>query len=177
MVRRNQLVAGLVLVALGALLLVGELLGISAWRLLFPLVLVGLGVWVLARPRDLDRDHVVTQRLLGDIERSGPWEVKDEEIMSLIGDVDLDFSQASIPMGDTRIRTAGFVQDVTVRIPEGVGLAVETAGVFGELDLFGQKREVFFGSISEQSQDYLLADRRIRLDVDGFVSEVKVRRS
>ena len=177
MVRKNQLVAGLVLVALGALLLVGELLDVNAWRLLFPLVLVGLGIWVLTRPRDLGRDHAVTQRLLGDIERSGPWNVVDEEIMSLIGDVDLDLSEASIPMGDTRIRTVGFVQDVTVRIPEGVGLAVEATGVFGEVDLLGQKYEAFFGSVSEQSPDYPLADRRIRLEVDGFVSEVKIRRT
>jgi predicted membrane protein len=176
MVRKNQLVAGLVLIAVGALLLVGELFGVSGWRLLFPLILVGLGIWVLARPRNLGRDYAVTQRLLGDVERSGPWDVRDEEIMSFIGDVDLDFSQATIPMGDTRIRTAGFVQDVTVRIPEGVGLAVQATGVFAEVDLLGQKYETFFGSVSEQLPDYPLADRRIRLEVDGFVLEVKVRR-
>jgi lia operon protein LiaF len=175
MERKKQLTAGLVLIGLGALVLVASWLGVTGWRLLFPLVLIGLGIWVVVRPRDAERSGKVTQRLIGDVDRSGPWVVTDEEIVSLIGDVDLDFSQAEIPVGETRIRTAGFVQDVTVRIPAEVGVAVETTGVFAEVDLFGEKSEAFFSSVSAQSPNYRTADESIRLLVDGFVVEVKVR--
>jgi len=175
MVRKSQLTAGLVLIGVGVLLFVASLLGVSAWKLLFPLILIGLGVWVVLRPRDLDRPAKVTQHLLGDIDRSGPWVVADEEIMTLIGDVNLDFTQAEIPLGETRIRTVGFVQDITIRIPSDVGIAVETSGVFGEVNLFGEKREAFFSSIALQSESYRVADQTIRLVADGFVVEVKVR--
>jgi len=176
MERKNQLTAGVVLIGLGALLFVASWFGVSVWKLLFPLILIGLGVWVVLRPRDPDRHARVTQRFIGDVDRSGPWDVTDEEILALIGDVDLDFTQAEIPLGETRIRTAGFVQDVTVRVPEDIGVAVETSGVFAEVDLFGDKSETFFSSISTQSDGYRVADQSIRLVVDGFVVEVKVRR-
>lgn len=176
MVRKSQLTAGLVLIGLGALLFVASLFDISAWRLLVPLILIGLGAWIVVRPRDVARNAKVTQRLLGDVDRSGLWVVEDEEILALIGDVDLDLTQAEIPLGETRIRTAGFVQDVTLRVPEDVGVCVEASGVFGEVDLLGDKSEAFFAPISLRSEGYYTADHRIRLDVDGFVVEVNVRR-
>ncbi|MGB8252884.1 MAG: hypothetical protein WCF08_06685, partial [Anaerolineaceae bacterium] len=88
--RRWALGIGILVIVYGAFLLAGELFHFNGWAFFFPLLLIGLGVWLIMRPRMLGSRGQVQSRILGDINRVGVWQVVPEEIWLGIGDVVLD---------------------------------------------------------------------------------------
>ena len=64
------------------------------------MLLIFIGLWLVLRPRMSGPDTAVTQKLIGNIQRSGAWAVTNEEFNLLVGDVDLDFRNAQIPLGE-----------------------------------------------------------------------------
>ena len=172
---RTQVVIGAVIVAWGGLLLVGNLLEINIWAYVWPLFLIGLGIWLLTRsPREGRYTHVV---LLGDQRRRGAWQVRDENLLSLIGDVHLDLSSAEVPVGETTLRMQGFVNSIVVRVPDHVGLAITSTAFVTSAYVFGHKHDYIMTPYEMESDNYSEADRRVRLELLYFVADVKVRRT
>lgn len=175
MQHRGQVVLGAFLVAIGTIILLGNLLGVNLWRLFWPLLLIALGIWFILRPRMVEEGTHVTQRLLGDVRRAGPARVEDEEIFVFIGDVKLDLREAIWPEGETRLRVLGFIGDIEVRVPENVGVALSSTAFVSSVRWADQKEEGIFMPLQLQSQDYEMARQRLRLEVVHFISDIKVR--
>lgn len=173
---QNQFYLGIMIVAAGVILLLANIFRIDIGIFCWPLALILLGVFLLLRPRMVDPETTLTQKFLAEMERSGDWLVADEEMWYFVGDVDLDMSEATIPYGETRLRALGFVSDIELRVPKDVGLAVSSAAFVSDTSLFGQKEESFLSPLRFETENYKLADRKIRLDVTSFVSDIKVRR-
>jgi len=151
---RGQLVVGVVIVLLGTLLLIGNLFHINPWAFFWPLVLIGLGVWMLLRPQTLRSDGRRKGKILGDICRGGEWQVRDEEFWVLIGDIKLDMTTAQIPEGETVIRTYGFVGSIRLRVPERVGVSVSSTAFITDARMLGHKQESLLSPLHQVSDDY-----------------------
>ena len=173
---QGQLFIGIVLVLVGLMFLIGHLFDINVWAFCWPLGLILLGVWLLLRPQLVSSDTAVRQRLLGDIHRDGVWQVADEEIWIGVGDVDLDMTSADIPVGETRLRVFGFVGDVDVLVPAGVGVSVSSTAFVTDARVLGQKRDRFLAPLHLASEDYETAERKVRLETTFFVVGLKVKR-
>ena len=171
---RGQLFIGIVLILVGLVFLIGHLFDVNVWAL-WPLGLILLGVWLLLRPRLITSDVVVRQRLLGDIHRDGVWQVADEEIWIGVGDVELDMTRADIPVGETRLRVFGFVGDVDVFVPAGVGVSVSSTAFVTDGRVLGQKRDRFLSTLHLASEDYETAERKIGLETTFFVVDLRVK--
>ncbi len=66
--------------------------------------------------------------LLSGTERKGPWKpARQTKVFSVLGGVDLDYSQAEFPPGVSEIEVFALLGGVDIKVPEGVN--VETAGV------------------------------------------------
>jgi len=174
---KSQLIVGLVIVLIGVTLLIGNLFHVNLWDFFWPLVFIGLGIWMLVRPRTVKTGTKVQHRLLGDIRRAGGWQVTDEEFWILVGDIKLDMTAAQIPEGETLIRTYGFVGSIRVRVPEGVGISVSSTALVTDAKILGHKQENFLTPLHEVSDDYEAAERKIRLECSAFVADLKVRRA
>lgn len=173
---RGQVVFGTIIILLGVFFLLGNLFQVNIGRFFWPLVLIGLGVWLMAQPRLAGPDTAVTQRFFGEIDRRGPWLVENESFQMFISDVALDLTKADIPDGETRLRFSAFVSDVELFLPEDVGIAVNASGFVNEMKLDEHKEESFLGPIRYQTEDYKLAQRRVRIDTSAFINEIKIRR-
>jgi lia operon protein LiaF len=172
--KKTQIVVGVVIITWGLLLLIGNLLQINIWAYVWPLILIGLGVWLLTRPHKQGRyTHVV---LLGDQRRRGAWQVRDEDLFSLIGDVTLDLTEAEIPVGETTLRMQGFVNSVVVKVPDDVGLAITSTAFVTSAYVFGHKRDYILTPYELETDNYHEVDRRVRLELVYFVADLKVRR-
>ena len=174
---KGQLIVGLVIVLIGVMLLVGNLFHVNLWDFFWPLVLIGLGVWLLLRPRTVGTGTKVQQRLLGDIRRSGEWQVTDEEFWILVGDLKLDMTAAQIPEGETLIRSYGFVGDVKLVVPEGVGVSVSSTAFVTDAKVLGKKQDTFLATFRFASDNYETAERKIRLESTAFVTDLRIRRA
>lgn len=173
--KRGELFLGGLLVLVGAIALIDALLRVNLWAYFGPLLLIGMGVWFIVRPRLVSEGRAVAMKLIGDIKRGGAWQVSDEEIWLIVGDVDLDLSQAVIADGETRLSIYGFVGDVDLIVPEGVGLKMHSVAFVSDAKVFGGKEESFVAPYDYATPGYEEARQRLRVNTAHFVADLKVR--
>lgn len=172
---RTVLFVGLVLVVGGMLLLAGNLLNFNGWALCWPAALIALGIWFVMRPASTLPGGISSYRFIGDYHRKGPWQVVNEEISQFVGDIHLDLTQAEIQPGETRLRFSGFVGELVLTVPSGVGVSLTASAFVNDLDLFGQRRSVIFSPVDFSTPGYAAAERRLRVELTYFVADVKLR--
>ena len=166
---------GGLLILIGVLVLAGSIFDVSIWKFFWPILLILLGLWILIRPRWVSPRGPAQFLIFDNLRRKGAWQVKNEEIWSFLGDVVLDLTSAEIPVGETVYRIYGFIGDVDIIAPQGVGVSVSTAGFINEVKIFGKKQSSFLLPIEMSSEAYESAERKIRLDVAFFISDVKAK--
>ena len=172
---RFGLVLGLVFVLGGALLLAGNIFQFNAWAVCWPAALMALGGWFVYRAGHLPAGRASTFQLMGDITRSGPWQVAHEEINLVIGDIELDMTQAAILLGETRLQFSGFVNDITLFLPAGVGVSLTSTAFVSSVSFLGFKRDSILTPLDLASIDYASAERRLRVEASFFVADIKIR--
>jgi lia operon protein LiaF len=175
-VNKGTLAFGLVLVFLGVMALVGNLTGINIWAVCWPGALILVGLWLVLRPQMIASGVALEQKILGEVKRSGEWQVRDEEIWLGVGDVELDMTQAQIPSGETRLRLYGFVNGVDVLVPETVGVLVRSTAFLTDADVLGHQENRFVSTFEARSSDYEAAERKVQIEAAYFVVDLKVRR-
>jgi hypothetical protein len=173
----RQIFVGVAIIVIGLIALIGSIFDVDLGRFLCPTILILAGVWLLVRPRMVRSGTLLTTKLLGDVRRSGEWQVVEEEITLGVGDIELDMTHANIPAGETRIRAFGFVNGIRLIVPEGVGVIVSSMAFLTEAKIFDQKHTRFFAASQFASDDYETAERKVHLDLSYFVADVKVRRA
>jgi predicted membrane protein len=173
--KKWQIVLGIVLIVLGLFSLTETLFNINLGRFIGPLFLVGLGLFLILRPRREKGGVQVEMPILGDIRKTGAWEVTQHEFWWFVGENRLDFSAAAFPQGDGMIKIFGFVTDVKIILPADVGLQIESAAFVSELKLPEGKKERFLSRLNYQSPNFLQAEKRVSIETVGFVSEIVVR--
>lgn len=171
---RTQLWIGVALLAIGVLYLGAVLLQIDLRGSFWPVLLILLGVFLLLRPSfgGSGRDDF---RFFGDVVRRGPWQVTGRDFWSFIGDVKLDLTEASLPEGETVIRMTAFIGDMKIIAPSDMAIAISTSGLISDARLFGEKRDGFFAPVDMSTPGYDQAVHKLRLEVTGFISGLKVR--
>ena len=172
---QGQYHIGILLIIVGVVFLVGRILDISIWGIIWPLALMGLGLWLLLRHKHIDSDTSINQKFIGDIRREGAWQVANEEIQIFIGDIELDMTRATIPDGVTKIRIFGFIADVDIFIPRNVGLSVSTTGFITDAKVLGQKEDKFFSGVNRTSDNYEKAKQKIQLETHFFINDLTVK--
>jgi len=175
MKNHSQTYLGLAIITLGILFLIGNLTGINVWAICWPALFIMLGIWFIFRPTMSGPDARQTAMFVGEIERDGPWEVMNEEFMAFVMDVELDLTQAIIPSGETIIKVFGFVNDIELRVPAEVGIAIVPAGLVSSIKINGKEEDHFLVPATIQTENYSSAKRAIRLESYALVNEVKVR--
>jgi lia operon protein LiaF len=173
---RGQLVLGIGLVLLGIIFLLSTVFHINLWPLCWSVGLILLGVWLVLRPRLAGPNSGTEVSLLGDMRRRGIWTVRNEELWLGVGDVDLDLTEAIIPPGETTLRFFTFVSDIDIYVPKTAGVSIHAMGFVTDADLLGRDYETFFAPVEVASEGYATAECRVRIELTGFVANLKVRR-
>jgi lia operon protein LiaF len=173
---QTQLFFGLLVILIGVLFLIGNLFDVNIGVFCWPVGLILIGLWLIMRPRLAGPDTGTHFILIGDVERAGKWPVANEEFYSFIADMDLDFSKADVPLGETNVRAYGFIGDIELYVPEDVGLAVHSSAFVTSFRVIGQdKEDNFLAPLNWQSENYKLAERKIRFEGGHFIADIKVR--
>ena len=174
---QGQVLFGVLIIVIGLAFLLGSVFDVDVGGLCFPAGLILLGIWILFRPRLVGPDAARGLRVFGPMRRRGVWQVADEDIWIFVGDVRLDMTQAEIPLGETRIRVFGFVGDVRLLVPEGVGVSLSSMAFVTDARLLGQRRDGLLVPVHLTSDDYETGERKVRLETMSFVGDVRVRRA
>lgn len=173
---QGQLFFGGLFIFFGLLFLIGTVFSINIWAFCWPIGLILLGVWILLRPQ-LSPGTPVRMTPLGSVRRDGVWRVASEEHWIFVGDASFDLTRAEIPAGESTLRLFGFVNDVTLIVPQSVGVAVSSTAFVTDSNVLGQKEETFVMPYTFTSDDYASAERKVRLEATCFVASMKVKRA
>jgi lia operon protein LiaF len=172
---RFELLVGSVLLILGVVWLGGNILGVDLWSLCWPAGLILLGAWLLLRPR-LVKDGGRSQILLfGDVRRTGVWDFTNEEIWMGIGDVDLDLTRANIPIGESILRVFSFISDIDLLVPEGTAVSLTSYAFISDSKFLDRKRDSFVLPVEVESEGYLAAGQKVRVEAFGFINDIKIK--
>jgi lia operon protein LiaF len=169
------LLFGTVLILIGVMILAGSIFNVNLWNFFWPVILILLGLWLLARPRWTGAMGPENFLFFNNLRRKGTWQVKNEEIWIFLGNVLMDLTSADIPSGETVYRIYGFIGDVDLIVPQGVGVRVSSAAFINDIKVFGKKQSSILIPIEVASEAYETAERKIRLDVAFFISDVKIK--
>ena len=172
---QGQFYLGIVIVVFGVVLLIANIFDINLSILCWPMAFILLGVFLIYRPRMVAPGTQMTQRFLGEVRRSGQWQVVDEEFWYFVGDIELDMLNADIADGVTEIRTFGFVGDIDIYVPAHVGVVVDSTAFVSEVGLPEAKEENFLAPVHMQTDNYKMAQKKILLQTTCFVGDIKVR--
>lgn len=113
-------------------------------------------------------------RPIGDLRRRHKWQVSDQEIWIFVGDIELDMSEADIPLGLTTLRIYGFVGEVRIRAPREVGVAVSSWAMVTDAALWGIDKDYLFSPVDKTSPGYDSTERKIKLETYFFVVDLRV---
>lgn len=174
MQNRTTLVIGIGLVTLGVIAIFNTLFHINLWSILLPLLIIGIGLIIIFRPKTLDANTNFVFKPLGDVDFFGDWQVSPQEIWFFVGDVELDFSQAIIPDGITHIKLFSFVGDIRIREPQGAGLQVSSKAFITDSKVHGHKQDHFLTSLDYASLDYEIQSKKVVVDSWFFVGEIRI---
>lgn len=177
MQQRPEYHLGVALIFIGAIFLFAKIIGVSAWTIIWPLLLVGAGIWLIVRQNYTSDATDVNQKFIGDMVREGAWDVTDAEFRLFIGDVKLDLTTAIIPDGETKVNLFGFIGDIKITVPDSVEISVASSGMILDLKMFDEKEEKFFTSVERTSSNYEKAKKKLRIESSYFIHELKIMRA
>jgi lia operon protein LiaF len=172
---RGQLIFGGLIILFGIFLLLNNLFQINLWAYCWPAALIFIGVWLFVGPRFSGPDRDTNVLLLGDLRRNGFWTARSQDIWIGIGDVDLDYSQAELPVGETKLRIYSLIGDLDLVVPHDLGVSLDINGAVTDAKLAGGKEESFFGTVEYTSPDFLAAPKRLRVEVLSLINDVTLR--
>lgn len=172
---RGQFIFGAILLALGLISLISAIFHIDFGALCWPILLIAVGIFLVLRPRLAGPDSANEVSLIGERRRRGSWTVRNEEFWMGVGDIELDMTQATIPPGETVIRFYTFVSDTDVYVPRAVGVTIQVNGFVIDSDLLGRDYDSFLSPVEITSDNYAEAECRLRIEMTGFVANLKVK--
>jgi predicted membrane protein len=174
-VKRWQIIIGLLLIFFGILALIEALFELDLGRFVGPVILIGLGILLILRPRVAGPNVHVQMPIFGDIRKTGAWQATQHEIWSFVGSNLFDFTSAEFPEGEAKIKVVGFVNDITVVLPEDVGLSIKSHAFIAEFKDQEGKQERFISAFEYQSPNFSAAEKRVQLHAVSFVAEMRVK--
>lgn len=172
--KRWQIMFGVALIFLGIMALFEVFFEVDLWRFIWPLILVGLGLLLIFRTQMAGPQVHFLTPILGDLRRSGSWEVTNQEIWWFVGTNRLDFTDAVFPDDEVTIKIFGLVAEVKIILPEDVGMRVGSTAFVSEFKGFEGTDERFLSSLNYQSPGYDDKDKRVNLQTVAIVSEIRV---
>jgi predicted membrane protein len=175
--KRWQIFLGVGLIFLGILIILDTIFSINIWGILGPLLLIGLGLLIILRPRKVDTNTDFVMAFIKDDHKKGIWLVKSQETWCFVGSHKLDFTEAEIPEGVSIIKIYAFVEDLKVISPPNLGVEIQTNGIYSELKSPIGKKEQFFGELDFYSENYQESNKKIVIAIHAIVSEVVIKHS
>ena len=177
MTKRTQIIVGVAILLFGLAALLATVYKINIWALCWGIGLILLGVMILMRPRLTTPGSRAKFWFIADFNRSGDWQVQNEEIWTFVSDGKFDLTSANLPAGETKIRIVAFVSDSVLIVPEDVGISISLTSFYNEVRFLGDRVDSFVAPLTQASDGYDLAERKILLETVCYFSEVKIRRA
>lgn len=153
----------------------------DALALLFPMLLVAIGLLLLLRPRTGASQGNLTDksifRIFGDVKLSGDnIDANGLEATVIFGDVDLDLTRARFADGDSGIDFQTVFGDVEVKVPENVAVSASGSSAFGDIKILGKSEGGVGNRVSAADPNFESQAKRLRIHASTVFGDIVISR-
>ncbi|MBN2046055.1 MAG: hypothetical protein JW757_13615 [Anaerolineales bacterium] len=174
MSKRNQQILALFLILLGVLYLFANFLSIDPGKLFWPLAFIALGAILIFRPKAIAPDHA-QHYFAKDITLDSNWKPGDTEVRMFAGDIDIDLRDMALEPGENYYAVKFFAGDITLDVPEDIGLKIDSTGFVVEVKIDGETTSNVMTGYSYKSANYDTAEKKFYLNTTAFAVDLKIR--
>lgn len=182
---------GIILIIFGVLLLLDNMDVIDfaeAIRTFWPVLLILWGWSILLKKKDRSTTHIfsdVKQQVSGDLFHESSvfgdlvvnidsQNFKGGSVSTVFGGAHIDLSNAAIAEGEHWMRINGVFGDVTVTLPKNIACSITGNVMFGDIEVFDQKRSGFSSDLHHVTPGYDTARSKLRLTVSQVFGNIKI---
>ncbi len=183
----GQKLIGWIILIIGLLFLLENILpGFSAWHFvgdLWPLILIFIGLYIIVNRQRFSRkasgeDWETRSRFVGELTTSyRDNEIGDVSISLFIGELSIDLAGARLLAGENRLNASFGIGEATIYVPTGFPLRVTAQAFAGELKYDRHKSAGIFPKLEQIDDDYQSSDKKLHINVDGFIGELTIQRT
>jgi lia operon protein LiaF len=121
--------------------------------------------------------RVANRHWIGDVSLgSQPWVLDDLDIWHGIGDVRINLATAHLEDKTYDIRIEGWIGDVRILVPASLPIAANVEMNIGDVNVFEHAESGTGRSVHYRDEAYDTASRRIKLNIQLKIGEVKIVR-
>ncbi len=115
------------------------------------------------------------EKLLGDlhIDCNGV-SIENVDISFVLGELKVMLSGGILSKGLNRVVISGIIGKIDLFLPKEFPYFVQASNFLGEIELDGQKSSSIGNSLESQSPNYMEAESKIYISINGFLSNIKV---
>ena len=170
----KQLLLGGSILIFGLIILLGNIFKISLWSFIWPILLIAFGVYIIFRQRNIQDHSDISFRFTSNMKRSGKWVVNSGEYWRFVSELNLDLTEADIPEGENVWRIFGFVNEIRLRVPSNLAVAITAHAFVNEKNINGEKEDLIFVPLEWYSENYNDSSNRFRIEANGFVVDTRI---
>ncbi len=104
------------------------------WRVIWPLIIILIGINILRSGAFTDRGSVAI--MSGIEKKQDGWELTDQNYLALMGGIELDLRVAEIPEGETTLELTAIMGGIDIKAPEDVTIICRNTTILGGIDFF-----------------------------------------
>jgi predicted membrane protein len=122
-----------------------------------------------------DDINVIQSNVFGDVKVTiDSKDFQGGRIRTVFGDVKVDLSNMDISSGERTLYLTTTFGDVKVEAPKDIPVAVRASNTFGDMNVFGQKRDGFGQQMSYKSEGYDAAKKKLAIVTSQVFGDVRV---
>lgn len=178
---------GIALILIGILALLDSLEFISFWSALgklWPLILIGLGIWLLLKRRHLYWDEKVDikegkkySKAFGDLKiDAAGMDPHGMDVEMGFGDLEVNLTKANFSDRDNVIHLALGFGDIKVWIPSEVKVKASASCGAGDIDVLGKTADGLGRSVDYQDEGYDSVQKRLKILAKIGFGDIKISR-
>lgn len=120
------------------------------------------------------KEQFVGELRLGD----KPWAPEGGDYSVNIGDMNVNFTTAILPDGETVFHLSGWVGNMDIILPEELAVDIDATTNVGSVEFFGEEEQsgISRNNIKFRSDDYDTAAKKIRIIASLNIGEISVKR-
>jgi len=169
---KGQVTFAWILIGYGALLLIGNLVGIDFGEIFWPLVFITIGLFLIFRPQVISPKSAKFY-FAGNVKIDKKWDMSKKELRMFAGDVKIDLTDFDLSPSETRFVITSFASDVNIVAPKDVGVSISVAAFVTDSRINGKKMEYVFSGMEYATEGYENAKKKFKLMVQCFAADVK----
>ncbi len=178
---------GIVLILIGILALLDSLEFISFWSALgklWPLILIGLGIWLLLKRRHLYWEEKAEIKegkkyfkAFGDLKiDAGGIDPHGMDVEMGFGDLEVNLTKASFSDRENVIRLALGFGDIKVWLPSEVKVKASASCGAGDIDILGKTADGLGRSLDYQDENYDSVQKKLKIFAKIGFGDIRISR-